>query len=385
MTTSPETQISPQTPKQDGVEVKKSSLTNPERLGGAIPSAPQTLPATPMSNREEDDDDDDDNDNDNDDNDDTASSASTESISSEDLDTKHKAESQSQVQDQDDQDQAETPDPTTCQNSEESLVGEEDKKPSLSNSKVVTEQGPEDSPSTASLPGKSNSNDVAVADQVKDDDGSLVQDGQKATREHGQKKSDTAVNEGEVGNTTLNDPTTACRTQPTEPIKKDNIADVNAEDEKDEDEKDKDEKDKDEKDKEGETGKEEKVKEAEKRDKQDEDNGGTDKKDSKEKKEVKVDMDAKHKTDKINMAEKVEKVVARREEEEETIYCNVIGWTTGRPCFQRIDALTIETIRDGSCSTATRLVEQPGVLAGFQRISALTIKDVRRTIMPSYD
>ncbi|KAG0376023.1 hypothetical protein BGX24_008393, partial [Mortierella sp. AD032] len=48
MTTSPDSQISPPTPKQDSVEVEKFSPGNPKQLRGVIPSVPQALPVTPV-------------------------------------------------------------------------------------------------------------------------------------------------------------------------------------------------------------------------------------------------------------------------------------------------------------------------------------------------
>lgn len=78
MTTSPDSQISPQTPKQDGVEVVKSSLGNPKQLRGAIPSVPQALPATPAPDHYGDD--------------------AAESKSAEDADTETETESEVQIQ-----------------------------------------------------------------------------------------------------------------------------------------------------------------------------------------------------------------------------------------------------------------------------------------------
>ncbi|KAF9275599.1 hypothetical protein BGZ74_003964, partial [Mortierella antarctica] len=204
MTTSPDSQISPQTPKQDGVEVVKSSLGNPKQLRGAIPSVPQALPATPTPDHYGDD--------------------ATESKSAEDADTETETESEVQIQGEvqlQDQDQVDPSNLTISDRSKEPLVREEDEKPS-SDPEVVIEQEPEIShgPLTANRP-----SDDDKVEHVQDD--SLIPDGQHITQENNQ-NSDSVVNEEGVTDATLNDPT-ACRTQPKEPIKKDSLASVNAE------------------------------------------------------------------------------------------------------------------------------------------------------------
>ncbi|KAG0286638.1 hypothetical protein BGZ96_009290 [Linnemannia gamsii] len=294
MTTSPDSQISPQTPKQEGVEVDKSSLDNPKHLRGAIPSVPQALPATPESdhygdeatesNSAEDADTESETDSevqmqgqvqpqDQDRVELTISDRSkkplvqeedaAESNSAEDAETETETESEVQIQGQvqpHDQDQVVPSKQTISKRSKEPLVREEDKKPS-SDPEVVIEQEQEQEISYGPLNANRPSDDDKV-EHVKND--SLIPDGQHITQENN-RNSDSVVNEEEVSDATLNDPT-ACRTQPKELIKKDSLASVNAEEEKEEEV-------------------EEEVEEEE-----------------------------------------------EEEEEEESIYCGVIGSTTGRPC-----------------------------------------------------
>ncbi|KAG0379426.1 hypothetical protein BGX24_000449 [Mortierella sp. AD032] len=172
MITSPDSQTSPPTPKQDGVEDEKFSPGNPKQLRGAIPSVPQALPATPMpdhcgddvaeTSSDEDvtesnaDDDAAESDSAEDATESISAKDATESNSAEDVNTKTETGSEVQIQGQvqpQDQDQAEPSNPTISERSKEPMVREEDEKPS-SGSKVKIEQEQEIShgPLTANRP-----------------------------------------------------------------------------------------------------------------------------------------------------------------------------------------------------------------------------------------
>ncbi|KAF9906084.1 hypothetical protein EC991_000951, partial [Linnemannia zychae] len=197
MTTSPDSQISPQTPRQDEVEAKRCSLANPKQLQGAIPSAPQALPIMPVSEQFGDD--------------------TAESNSAKDSVTKTETGSEVQIQGQvqpQDQDEFEPSNVAINERSKKPMV-REDEKPSP-DPEVVTEQELETphSPLTAKRP-----SDDDKVEHVKDD--SLVPSGQRATQENNRNPG-SVVNEGEVSGATLNDPT-ACRTQPAEPTENGSI------------------------------------------------------------------------------------------------------------------------------------------------------------------
>ncbi|KAG0253369.1 hypothetical protein BGZ95_006345, partial [Linnemannia exigua] len=307
MTTTPDSQISSQTPKQDGVEAEKSSLHIPKQLRGTIPSVSQALPATPVPDHH--------------------GEYAAESNSAEDADTETETESvvliQGQVQLQD-QDQVVPSNLLTSELSKESLVREEDEKPS-SDPEAVIEQGTEISHGPLTL---NNSSDDDRAEHVEED--SLISDGQRLTQENNQ-----------------NSDTTACRTQPKEPIKKNSLASVDAEEEVGEEEE----------VKKVVVVEEEDVKEAD----EDEEAEGEEEgeKEKEEEKVVAAVVEKEEEEEEEKEEEKVEAAVVEKEEEEEEeeekeeekavvvvekkeecphhqgrvmIYCNVIGRTTGRPC-----------------------------------------------------
>ncbi|KAK3836828.1 MAG: hypothetical protein J3R72DRAFT_198586, partial [Linnemannia gamsii] len=278
MNTSPDSQTSPPTPKQDGVEDEKFSLGNPKQWRGAIPSVPQALPATPKPDHYGDDaaesssdDDAAESDSAEDATESISAKDATESNSAEDVNTETETESDVQIQGQvqpQDQDQAEPSNLTINERSKEPMVREEDEKPS-SGPEVRIEQEHEIShgPLTANRP-----SDDDKVEHVKDD---FILGGQHVTQENNQ-NADSVVNEEELSHATINDPTVSS-TKPKEPIKNNSLAGVNAE----------------------------------------------------ENEEKKEEEDAEE--EKVVVVEEV--AVAVEEEEEETTYCNVIGSTTRRPCM----------------------------------------------------
>ncbi|KAK3830449.1 MAG: hypothetical protein JOS17DRAFT_746414 [Linnemannia elongata] len=283
MTTS-DSQISPQTPKQDENEVEKVSLDNPKQLREAIPSVPQALPPTPAPDHYEDD--------------------AAESSPAEDADTKTETESEVQIQDQvqpQDQHQVKPSNLTIGERSKEPLVREEDEKPSP-DPELVTEQEPEipHGPLTANRP-----SDDDKVENVKDN--SLIPGEQHIIRENIQ-NSDSVANKEGVSDATLIDHT-ACRTQPKEPIKKDSLAGVNAEQDEEE-------------------GKEEKAEKGEK-----EEVVVVEGEEEEEEEEETIYCNVIGSTTGRPCRFPASQCTHHRDSQGRVlIFCNVIGSTTGRPC-----------------------------------------------------